>query len=256
MAMKTQTHAVVFLSLTLLACDSPGADPSVLDPDAVPDETSDLVSDDADSTGVASQAIIGFDNDGAPEIGLITDAEGLGNPAGYCTGTAIAPHVVLTARHCPGRFFFTIQPGLNVQRFTTRERWDSPDYDVSLLRIWETIPWTRPIKEHGPVNATAAVWGFGGNACGFTNDGQWYDGGVGRKRVGFFTTQPNGWISPNVVCGGDSGGPIIDWNDGQIFGVTSRVNLVERAGWFEATNRRDRRTNLWNDLMFSLWVWQ
>jgi hypothetical protein len=205
--------------------------------------------------------VAGFRNYANPEIGLLSPLPGVNDLPGLpgvCTGTAISPNVILTAAHCvaSANYFFTIEEPLNVRRFTVRDRWASPTDDIGLVWVREPVPWFRHMKKDGVPYTTAAVYGFGGNSCHLGSGGWVYNNGTLVKRIGFFTTQPNGWIAPSIVCPGDSGGPIIDWADGKIFGVVSEGTGTEATdwGWFEATNSDNGK--VWNDLMFVIWIWQ
>jgi hypothetical protein len=162
----------------------------------------------------------------------------------------------LTAGHCTDlSFFWTIEEPLNVHRFDVRNRWRHGYFDIGLLWLWQPVPSTRPMKENGPVGVTAAVWGFGGDDCVPGPGGTWpINNGVLTKRVGFFTTGADGWIRSPIICGGDSGGPIVDLNDGQIFGVTVASSGTRQGGpgLFSATNL----PTVWNDLVLVAYLWQ
>jgi hypothetical protein len=217
--------------------------------------------EDAEREFAATESeLVGYPNYGAPEIGLIAWNSVFNNiqqDRRACTATAIAPYVVLTAGHCidDANFFYTIEENpLRVRQFRVRERWRHPIWDIAVVRLWDRVPWWRPIKENGPVGAVAAVWGFGGNDCYPAEGGGWArNEGLWTKRFGFFTTQANGRIDQPIICGGDSGGPVIDWNDGQIFGVVfeSTGTVPNGFGTFAATNL----PGVWQELMFRLWVW-
>jgi hypothetical protein len=207
----------------------------------------------------AASKLAGFRNYGAPEAGIVAwnhEFNNIQHEGLLCTGTAIGQYLVLTAGHCvdEARFFYTIEENpLRVQQFGVRDRWRDPNHDVGLLRLWQPVPYWREVKEHGPVGATAAVWGFGGNDC--RPDNQWeYNVGLFTKRVGFFRTQASGHIDQPIICGGDSGGPIVDWDgDGRIFGVVSRSTGTGPGGYgvFAATNL----PGVWNGLRIMMYAW-
>lgn len=211
-----------------------------------------------DDLGEASGEVVGFTNYGAPEIGLLGNSASVNTLTASCTATAVAPNVLATARHCLGlaRYFFTIEEPLYVRRFEVRGTWGDPSNDIGLVWVRQPVPFTRALKENGSVNATAAVWGFGGNNCDVNPyTGEWaYNEGAGVKRVGFFTTQANGTIAAPIICPGDSGGPVVDWSDGKIFGVVSASSGSQPGdhGVFVATNR----PGVWSSLMFVIWIWQ
>jgi hypothetical protein len=204
------------------------------------------------------EEVVGFTNYGNPEIGLLADSASVNRVGRFCTATAVAPNVLVTARHCLwfARHFFTIEEPFVVRRFDVRETWAHPHHDIGLVWVRQGVPFTRPLKETGTVNATAAVWGFGGNNCDLNPvTGDWaYNDGYGVKRVGFFTTQANGNINAPIICPGDSGGPVVDWSDGKIFGVvsTSSGSQPGDRGTFVATNR----PGVWSSLLFMIYIWQ
>jgi V8-like Glu-specific endopeptidase len=174
-----------------------------------------------------------------------------------CTGTAVTPNVVLTAGHCVANanYFFTFQSQTATpQRFDVRGRWASPTRDIGLLWLWQPVPATRPIKQNVPANSVAAVYGFGGNNCEPNAAGQWtLNDGILVKRITWFTTTgTSNLINAPLICGGDSGGPVIDWNDGIIFGVisTSSGSQPGDIGTFTPTSTQ------WPELNFVIYVWQ
>lgn len=206
-------------------------------------------------TSSVEQQVNGFVDYNNPEVGLVAQWPELAG--GWCTGTAVAPNVVLTAKHCMGgaNHFLTFQSqGATPRRFDVRDRWSSPTQDIGLLWLWQPVPWSRPIKQHGTVNSTAVVYGFGGNSCDWDPvNGRWlFNHATLVKRVAFFTTGSNNVINAPLLCPIDSGGPIIDWNDGMIFGVSeaSSGTLPGDTAVFSPTS------TAWGDLNFVIWVWQ
>ena len=203
-----------------------------------------------------SEALVGFVSYANPEIGIVAEGSSVNTLGHRCTGTAVAPNVVLTAGHCTfANWFYTVEHPLAVRRFAVRHRWAHPTEDIGLLWIREPIPWSRPMEEHGPVGATAALVGFGGNDCDTNGRGGWaYNNGLGVKRLAFFTTVASGQINAAIVCGGDSGGPVVDWADGRVFGVISNSGGTQAgdSATFTATNR----PGVWSSLQFLVYVWQ
>ena len=208
-----------------------------------------------DDVGQTEQEVVGFRNYSFPEIGLLTDSASINTIGEFCTGTAIAPNVILTAGHCMfANYFWTIEEPLNVHRFTARDHWRHPFFDIGLIWVQEPVPSTRPMKENGPVGVTVALWGFGGNDC-IAGGGGWpVNNGILTKRVGFFITQADRFIRSPIVCGGDSGGPVVDVTDGQIFGVAvaGSGSRPGDTGVFSATNL----PTVWNDLVLVSYLWQ
>jgi hypothetical protein len=208
---------------------------------------------DLDSTSDELRGFVSYAN---PEIGIVAEGSSVNALGRQCTGTAVAPNVVLTAGHCTfANWFYTVENPLAVRRFAVRQRWAHPTEDIGLLWIREPIPWTRPMEEHGPVGATAALVGFGGNDCDLNSRGEWaYNRGLGTKRLAFFTTVASGQINAAIVCPGDSGGPVVDWADGRVFGVMASSNGTRPgdSAWFTATNR----PGVWASLQFLVYVWQ
>jgi hypothetical protein len=112
------------------------------------------------------------------------------------------------------------------------------------------------MEEHGPVGATAALVGFGGNDCDLNSRGEWaYNRGIGTKRLAFFTTVASGQINAAVACprrfrvARSSTGPT-----GGLFGVMASSNGTRPgdSAWFTATNR----PGVWASLQFLVYVWQ
>jgi hypothetical protein len=157
-------------------------------------------------TGSVQQQVNGFVDYGNPEVGVVAPSTTI--TGDFCTGTAVAPNVVLTARHCMGNanFFLTQQAqGATPRVFTVRGRWSSASTDIGLLWLHQPVPRSRPVKQFGPVGGTAVVYGFGGNLCEPNPFGPGFilNEGIGIKRVAFFTTRADNVINAPLICGCD-----------------------------------------------------
>lgn len=193
---------------------------------------------------------------------------------GYCTGTLIAPRLVLTAAHCSedlgdteGRFF------LGGQRYTTVQIFVHPHYRAGILgkdgandlAIWQlnrdvvgVTP--SPINRQAPrIGQYLALVGFGagGTALGGHTDD------FGIKRVGY---TPIDGLTPRLItwdfdrlfesntAPGDSGGPAFLLRDGVYFvaGVTSGGDKPNAGLGDHSFNTRVDAYQSWIDSILSL----
>ncbi len=173
-----------------------------------------------------------------PSVGIVGDASG-----GFCSGTLIAPQVVLTAGHCgegvgntAGRFqvggttYATSQVVVHPQYNDAAIGTDNAN-DIAIFRLNRAVTGVVPSPIHRAtpqVGQLLTLVGFGAGGTG--NAG--HDGSFGTKRVG---TTPIDQVSSKLIhwrfdnnnesntAPGDSGGPAFVQMGGvyQVAGVTS-----------------------------------
>lgn len=144
-----------------------------------------------------------------------------------CTGTAIAPHLVLTAAHClsdsqlPDVVEGALVDGAHHAVMATflAPGWDPEtlDHDLALLVIDPALTATLPTGGPVTVGDAITIIGFGFTVANDTAPAQRRTGTAHVDAVDDLRVRSS--AAPNQTCEGDSGGPAI-FND-QVIGVAS-----------------------------------
>ncbi len=239
-------HRLLLLICVGLACSAPNAEVAV-------DAEADVVESRSDS-------IVDGERTNNNENSIVAV---LNRAGGLCTGTLIAPRVVLTARHCvqfegtsgpslPSQFVIGVGDQINrlsqtygaSEIVTTegpyRRLQDIIGRDIAVITLT-----TQPPLEPIPVSRESAMSGQMMRAVGF---GEIPDGSAGVKyrtttRVSF--TDGGVIYTPPAICQGDSGGPLLTTGEEElVIGVAS----FGSGGCGFGTNGYNR-IDIWLDLI-------
>ena len=222
--------------LAVAACGGGGSSPTPTAPAPIP------IADTCNSLGAAPSAqgtaiLNGAEcSPAASSVVLLNMRTASGGAAGACTGTVVAPRVVLTAAHCLDeetrivRVWLGSGPEIDATSFTAypNYQFNTPgSFDVGVVVVPEDLP-RRAIPILGSrdpkVGETAILAGWGrdqNNAPARLRAGSTTVSAVTSELLQTIFAPPS-----SSVCSGDSGGPILLFEAGMwvIGGITSATS--------------------------------
>jgi len=178
-----------------------------------------------ESVCAVHDAIVGGDSDALASLGpakrAIVRLETPGS-AEHCSAAVIAPHWLVTAKHCAADVqqrivSFSIGEGASLRRGSTSVMVAHPERDVMLVRLVDfdsldlpVLPiWTDDVDSHW-IGRSVTLAGYGADA-----DGQ--RGNLAAVRASLINVDPTSLEvdsdGDSGACEGDSGGPLL-WTDG------------------------------------------
>jgi secreted trypsin-like serine protease len=210
-------------------------------PPTAPSSTSSSSAVQVDQT----EAVIGVPDNGLDPAVVALDIDG----TELCSGTLIAPDVVLTARHCVsttpaqiacpattpqisanrppstihvlvGDDVATAQRVANGLQIFTPSSDEICGEDIALVVLDSQVPGIEPLD----VSTTGVATGDHVTSIGYGRlaDGDPAGKKLLREHVGVLDTSAAEFVVGEATCQGDSGGPALDETSGEIVGVVSR----------------------------------
>jgi hypothetical protein len=245
--MRKTTLACAALAI-LAACGGGNGGPTPTNPSPIPSaDACNLLGGTASTLGTAILNGAECSPDRSSVV-LLNLRSANGFAAGACTGTIVAPRVVLTAAHCLDEDVATALvwlgsgPQINAESFVffPNYQFNAPGtFDVGVIFLAEDLPRTPiPIltSRDGKVGETAILAGWGrdqNNATATLRAGSTTLSAVSGELLQTIFAPPS-----SSVCSGDSGGPILlqeggTWTVGGITSATSQTECNTGTNFYQ-----------------------
>lgn len=198
------------------------------------------------TTGATTSIVNGAEcRPGTSAVVLINLRDRIGNAVGSCSGTIIAPRVVLTGAHCLdedvalARVWLGSGPEMVAESFVPFPNYrqgDSSTPDVGIVRMARDLgPAPVPLLtgRDARVGETAVIAGWGRDQASVPSTLR--AGTAVLSAVGPLYLETQFSATASSICSGDSGGPIL-LSEGNAWSVGGVISAASVAGCTTGTN--------------------